>query len=477
MIAAATPPCPAAAAVPPAGAAAGPAAAPMQDFAAMLSATVAMPMPGEAPPAQPLPETVAPEAAPLGMPTAGLVLPPAFEKLDEVLPVPRDRDGAESAGIADAEIEPGLPAAPDPVLLVPGQAAPPPLQPPPGTAMTGTTEFTSPAADGSRTAPVDSRPPGEATQPLPAPGTAPADPASPDAPAVPLPNAGAAAPVAPMPARGGTTPPTTASDAAPTTPSGSAPALESSAATRVTAPPHEPPAGTQQVPRASATDRPSPLPGRDAAPANAGEIASQPVGSAAPELRAPADARPELPAALPGFAPTAQTAPATPATAEAAPVAHRAYAQPTPAAQLVPSVVAIAPRGGAAAPTRLVVAIRPVELGQVEVTVERAQDGPAQLRILAERPETLTLLLRDRPMLEQALQRAGIETQSATLSFGLSDTASHGQGQGQGQDAPRRDGGAPSPSPRRGFGPGTDATASPTPPPRNLSRGLLDLAL
>ncbi len=86
-----------------------------------------------------------------------------------------------------------------------------------------------------------------------------------------------------------------------------------------------------------------------------------------------------------------------------------------PAAQLG---AALATLSGGAAQT-LVVRLHPEELGHVEITVARPSAGPARVSLVAERPETLLLLLRDQDHLNQALDRAGIPAESRSLSFAL----------------------------------------------------------
>jgi hypothetical protein len=140
-----------------------------------------------------------------------------------------------------------------------------------------------------------------------------------------------------------------------------------------------------------------------------------------------------------------------------------------PAWQLAPVIASRAARGDA--PARLVVALRPAELGAVEVAVESRAGGPAQVSILAERPETLALLRRDRPALEQALQAAGVEARPDTLSLGLADTPSRGSDGRDHQSAPWQ------PATSRGGAPAAAAPVLATASARPRARGLLDLDL
>jgi hypothetical protein len=96
---------------------------------------------------------------------------------------------------------------------------------------------------------------------------------------------------------------------------------------------------------------------------------------------------------------------------EAAPAAP----SPSPASQIAGSVVTLGYSGAQATVVRL----RPDELGHVQITIARPPDGPASVTLVAERPEALLLLLRDQPHLNQALDKAGIPSDSRTLSFDL----------------------------------------------------------
>lgn len=121
------------------------------------------------------------------------------------------------------------------------------------------------------------------------------------------------------------------------------------------------------------------------------------------------------PAASPAVPSPHDTPAAAPATATHA-------ASITPAAQLVPALVSL----GGAAPagtTRLTVRLDPAELGRVQVRIDRQKDAPATVQVIVERPETLTLMLRDQTHLQQALDRAGVATTGGGLSFHLGSQA------------------------------------------------------
>lgn len=222
---------------------------------------------------------------------------------------------------------------------------------------------------------------------------------------------------------------------------------------------------------------------RHAAPAPArAQAVAAPDGPDAPRRDAPMPPAAPPAAAIqavehpaPRLAPSADPAPAVAARMDAAvpdPAAAPVPPAGTPSAPETVALDAPAPRALPAAPVRQVaaltvtlaardrdedrlsVALDPAELGRVEISIER-QGTTAQVRVLAERPETLTLLQRDQRELDRLLGQAGIGEGGRALSFGLSDGS--GQGGGQSQSQPQRHGGggqtAPFVLPERGAAP------------------------
>ncbi len=143
---------------------------------------------------------------------------------------------------------------------------------------------------------------------------------------------------------------------------------------------------------------------------------------------------------------------------------------PQLSAQVAPAVLAmgLVPRADGG-PGRLTLAIRPAELGTLQIITERTEEGTARIAVLAERPETLQLLLRDASTLETALRAAGVDEGSGlSLSFGLAN-----QGPGDGAGDTRRD---------AGHAPGRGDGADPKPAiiglvPTMARTSLLDLSL
>jgi Meckel syndrome type 1 protein len=99
---------------------------------------------------------------------------------------------------------------------------------------------------------------------------------------------------------------------------------------------------------------------------------------------------------------------------------------PPPARQLAPVVVSLALGRGDEA---LTIALDPGELGRVEVSIGQGKDA-GQVRIVAERPETLALLQRDQRELDRALTQAGLGDVARSLSFSLASDQGRQQHQG-----------------------------------------------
>jgi len=239
------------------------------------------------------------------------------------------------------------------------------------------------------------------------------------------------------------------------------------------------PSGAISVPAARPTAQSPPLPQRTIAPDGPGADAEQEAQhtdpDAMPEAQAPvplpvplrvAHGRPSAPLAAeakssgvtsePGFA-------ALPSIASAfisRPVEVAAPPPPPPMRQLTPIVIALAFTPGAANGFNLT--LDPVELGRVEIRVQREADGHS-VRIVAERPETLALLQRDRHELDRSLADAGLRVESGGIDFALGNS-------GAGRDAPRDTAARQA---QRGRG-GTPQ-AEDEPPPNRAIRGLLDL--
>ena len=101
-------------------------------------------------------------------------------------------------------------------------------------------------------------------------------------------------------------------------------------------------------------------------------------------------------------------------------------APPTPAAQVaqalvepVKVVLTNPTQSTSTAPHVTTIQITPVELGRVDIRIERTLDGPAKIQLVAERPETLSRLVHDQSHLHQALDLAGLAPSGRTIEFSL----------------------------------------------------------
>ncbi len=87
----------------------------------------------------------------------------------------------------------------------------------------------------------------------------------------------------------------------------------------------------------------------------------------------------------------------------------------SPAQQLAAPLVALG--SGPDQSRSMTVRLDPEALGAVQVRIDRPKDGPARIEVTVERPETLSLLLRDQPQLQRALDQAGIPQDGRSLTF------------------------------------------------------------
>jgi Meckel syndrome type 1 protein len=140
---------------------------------------------------------------------------------------------------------------------------------------------------------------------------------------------------------------------------------------------------------------------------------------------------------------------------------------PMPARQLAPVVVSLALGRGDEA---LTVSLDPVELGRVEVSIGQGKEA-GQLRIVAERPETLALLQRDQRELDRALNQAGLGDLARSLSFSLASD----QGRQHHQQGAAHQGSSQFSGILRG--PGADHPIAPAPYPARSATSLLDIAV
>lgn len=239
------------------------------------------------------------------------------------------------------------------------------------------------------------------------------------------------------------------------------------AAAQATAQRHTPETD-QPTAGAAPAQAPAPAPATEPPFASPGLAALVSVDARRPAAETRRTTEATTPLAEQALVPAADSAGAPAATTQGE--APRAPPQAPPARQVTPAVVAVAISGGG----RISVTLEPVELGRVEISVERSGDQP-QVVILAERPETLALLQRDQRELDRALTQAGLPSEGRALSFGLTGgDAGAGQSQQRRDEAregaPRGDGAARGVQSR-------DTNALSAAPPRRVALSLLDLAI
>ena len=70
--------------------------------------------------------------------------------------------------------------------------------------------------------------------------------------------------------------------------------------------------------------------------------------------------------------------------------------------------------------------LQPKELGRIDVRIDVSEGGRVSAHVVADRADTLELLLRDQRGLERALQQAGFDTDSDSLEFSLRDPDDEG---------------------------------------------------
>lgn len=177
------------------------------------------------------------------------------------------------------------------------------------------------------------------------------------------------------------------------------------------------------------------------------------------------ESRVEGPAMAPhGFAPADGVLQRTEAPAFSA--GARDMAAPPAARQLAPVVVSLALGHGDEA---LTIALDPVELGRVEVSIGQGKEA-GQIRIVAERPETLALLQRDQRELDRALNQAGLGDMARSLSFSLASDQGHQQQQGSAHER-----GHPAPGTISGLD--HDRAMPLLPTPTRAATSLIDIAV
>ncbi|HRK25263.1 MAG TPA: flagellar hook-length control protein FliK [Beijerinckiaceae bacterium] len=225
------------------------------------------------------------------------------------------------------------------------------------------------------------------------------------------------------------------------------------------APPSTEPA--QLAPPATVTGVSQVLPASTAAKDEPAAATAVPSPAAPPQHPGAA----ELPAATPPLPPNPVQTPLTTQiqTSHHTPAMAPGRAVPP---ELVPITIASLASTGE---RRFDIRLDPADLGRIEVTLSVDAEGGVRTHLVVERPETLTLLRKDLPRLEQALDATGLKSDPSGISLGLRNG-------GQGHDAHARPDAAPV-NPAHSENPGSEQAPPAYRQPRPLpgSAGRLDL--
>jgi len=139
--------------------------------------------------------------------------------------------------------------------------------------------------------------------------------------------------------------------------------------------------------------------------------------ASAPAVDASAQAAAALPQQMSSVASTTQAGPVSVTQATGAPV---------PVSGLAVEIAAFVQSGK----TRFEVRLDPADLGRIDVRIDVDRNGQVTSHLTVEKPETLSMLRQDAPQLQQALNDAGLKTNSSGLQFSLRDQSSSGQNNG-----------------------------------------------
>ena len=119
------------------------------------------------------------------------------------------------------------------------------------------------------------------------------------------------------------------------------------------------------------------------------------------------------------------------------------------------------------------VQLAPEELGKLQIAMTRGGDGTTAIHILAERSDTLALLVQDQAGLHASLDQAGIAAQGRSISFGLASPDA-GSGFGTGGRNGGQGGGRPS-APGGFFADDTESFSDPVISARAPASGLVNI--
>ena len=352
----------------------------------------------------------------------------------EALPVAPAVNEAAAAGVLVPAGNPARPVAAE-AGLKPGRRATKTAEPVIAPAVTAPAVITpasiAPAsiAPASMTAPSPTAPPNDA--PLTASGTAPLPEPAPSVDAITTPGKAQLAPPAVLVAAASANPLIATADASPDRTAALAPATGPIPNVTVVHPPGPRiPANTSAAPLAPATPAPAPsmavparATGTAAADPHPTRASTQADGSAVLPAVALAEAG-SVAAAPPALIAGAGLLIAPPPAAAFLPAPSGAPPDPVTTvveAGRAPLPPSREPAGQGPAP--LTIRLDPAALGSMQVRFHQPAGGPAEIDLTVERPETLSLLMRDQQALHRALDQAGFGIDSRIVRFHLGDAA------------------------------------------------------
>jgi flagellar hook-length control protein FliK len=94
-----------------------------------------------------------------------------------------------------------------------------------------------------------------------------------------------------------------------------------------------------------------------------------------------------------------------------------------PPGAAVTAIGAVIVSEAAAGTNRFVIRLDPPELGRIDVRLRFGKDGEVHTRMIADRPETASMLMRDAAALERALNASGLRTADAGIDVMLRDSS------------------------------------------------------
>ncbi|MEZ0261941.1 MAG: flagellar hook-length control protein FliK [Alphaproteobacteria bacterium] len=96
------------------------------------------------------------------------------------------------------------------------------------------------------------------------------------------------------------------------------------------------------------------------------------------------------------------------------------YMTPSSSTNATTQMVALQIQRNAAAKTEtFTMQLDPMNLGRLEIKMKFTRDGAVKAHLIAEKPETLSMLQKDQPQIQRLLQQAGLEVEDNALSFDL----------------------------------------------------------